>query len=488
MKYTTPEKMGIKSSDIKEYLETLEKHELSTHDVIIARHGEIVFETYWEPFKKDDLHRMYSVTKSFVSIAVGFLYQDGKIDLDDPIIKYFPEETKNLKDENMRRQTIRNMLMMSTSKVLTNWFRDKCADRVAHYFVNDPEKSRPAGVTFEYDSEASFVLGAMVERVTGMELMDYLREKLFDKIGVSKEAYMLKCPGGHSWGDSALICKPTDLLRSAQFMLNGGSWNGEQILDAEYVRLATTKQIANDLWGQYSHSTRGYGYQFWMCYGKSFWFNGMGVQVALCVPEKDMVIVVNSDDEGVSNAKDIVVNNLFEKIIDRVVDEEIEDSGSAELAEYCKTLKLATAVGDTSSEFSKKIDGVTFKMNKNPMGITKFKLDFTEDGGVFSYTNEQGDKELPFKMCENMIYQFPQWGYSDEVGGMLGNRLYRCAVSAAWHDEHQLFIKVQAIDTYFGRLNIRIAFNENLDVVVDMNNYAEDFFNEYEGRASGRPE
>ena len=70
MKYTTPEKMGIKSSDIKEYLETLEKHELSTHDVIIARHGEIVFETYWEPFKKDDLHRMYSVTKSFVSMCL----------------------------------------------------------------------------------------------------------------------------------------------------------------------------------------------------------------------------------------------------------------------------------------------------------------------------------------------------------------------------------------------------------------------------------
>ena len=100
MKYTTPEKMGISSSSIKRYLEALAKADLSTHDVIIARGGNIVFEKYWQPFDKDFLHRMYSVTKSFVSIAIGFLEQEGKLKLDDPIVKYFPEETKNLKKIN----------------------------------------------------------------------------------------------------------------------------------------------------------------------------------------------------------------------------------------------------------------------------------------------------------------------------------------------------------------------------------------------------
>ena len=136
MRYSTPEKMGIKSSDILSYIKKLDEARLATHSVIIARHGNIIFEKYWEPYKKDELHRIYSATKSFVAIAIGFLEQDGLIDLDDPIIKYFPEESKDLKDENMRNQTIRHMLMMSTAKVNLNWFSEKREDRVAEYFIN----------------------------------------------------------------------------------------------------------------------------------------------------------------------------------------------------------------------------------------------------------------------------------------------------------------------------------------------------------------
>ena len=98
MKYSTPGKKGIKPLYIKQYLEALSRADLSTHNVLIARDGEIIFEKYWKPFKSEDLHRMYSATKSFVSIAVGFLEQDGLANLDDPIVKYFPDESKDLKD------------------------------------------------------------------------------------------------------------------------------------------------------------------------------------------------------------------------------------------------------------------------------------------------------------------------------------------------------------------------------------------------------
>ena len=177
---TTPESVGIKSEKIREYIEVLEECGLSTHNIIIARRGKIAFETYWKPFHKDFLHRMYSVTKSFVALAVGFLEQDGLVNLDDPISKYFPEEIKDQPDENMRNQTIRHMLMMSTAKVEKYWF-DKPVheDRVKFYFEND-NVSRPSGTIFQYDSMGSFVVGAMVERVTGKPLMDYLREKFMD--------------------------------------------------------------------------------------------------------------------------------------------------------------------------------------------------------------------------------------------------------------------------------------------------------------------
>ena len=493
MRYSTPEKMGIKSSDILSYIKKLDEARLATHSVIIARHGNIIFEKYWEPYKKDELHRIYSATKSFVAIAIGFLEQDGLIDLDDPIIKYFPEESKDLKDENMRNQTIRHMLMMSTAKVNLNWFSEKREDRVAEYFINDPEKSVPPGTIFAYDSTGSFVLGALVERLTGKKLIDYLREKAFDKIGFSKEAYMLTCPGGHSWSDSALLCTPMDWMRVAQFMLNGGAWNGEQLLNKEYVRLATTKQIANDMSSQNRYNCQGYGYQFWMCYGNSFWFNGAGVQVGLCIPEKDMVLVITSDDSNFWNSRTLTaghtkIDGFFELVVNNAVDEEIEESGAQELEEYCKNLKLPVAKGNRTSDFSQRIDGVTFKLGENPMGITKFKVDFTEDGGVLKYTNAQGDKELPFKMGENMIYPFPQEGYFGEVAERVEDVLYRCAVSGAWVDKRQLSIMVQIIDKYFGRLEIRLAFDDNLNVVFDMDKDAERFLNEYKGRAQGRPD
>jgi len=487
MDYTTPESVGIKSSYIQEYIETLERENLSTHNLIIMRRGSIVFEKYWKPFHKDFLHRMYSVTKSFVALAIGFLEQDGLLCLDDPICKYFPDEVKNQTDENMKNQTIRHMLMMATAKPDWGWLGEKPKDRVQHYFNNNLEISRPSGTVFCYDSSGSFVLGALVERITDMELMEYLRVKLFDKIGVSKDAYMLKCPGGHSWGDSALICRPTDLLKTAMFCMNMGRWNGEQLLNEEYITLATSKQIDNASTGISAFDRQGYGYQLWMSYGQSFFFNGMGCQLALCIPEKDMIMVYNGDNQGNAYAKKIIIDNFFDIVVknteDNILKEDKEEQKA--LADYAYGLKLFAVRGKKHANVEGKINGVTYLMDKNPMGITKIKLLFDDEKGKFCYENEQGYKEIPFGMCENIFSKFPQEGYSDEVGSQRGNRLYDCAASAAWVSDYQLFIKVQIIDTYFGVLNINLGFRDDGKIGMLMDKTAEDFLNEYQGFAGG---
>lgn len=491
MKYSEPEKLGIKSADIQNYIRTLEEADLSTHDLIIMRHGNIVFEHYWEPFNKDFLHRMYSVSKSFVSLAIGFCEQDGLIDLDAPIQKYFPDELKNQTDENIKNQTIRHMLMMCTAKPERGWFAARTDDRVKFYLENDLQASRPSGTTFSYDSTGSFVLGALVERVTGMELMEYLRAKCLDEIGFSKEAYMLKCPGGHSWGDSALICTAQDLLKAAMFCMNKGAWNGKQLLNKEYITLATTKQTANALEGISRYRSQGYGYQIWICYENSFLFNGMGCQFALCIPEKDIIMIYNGDNQGISDAQSIILDNFFKLVADKAEDGELASNPEEQetLREYCANLKLFAAKGAESSSMQEKINGVTYIMNKNDMGIEKIKFVFEKDGkGTFYYTNAQGDKQLPFGMLKNEFAEFPQMGYSDKIGSMPGNRLYKCAASAAWLSDRQLFIKVQIIDTYFGILNMNFGFREDGKIGVFMNKTAEDFLNEYQGFAGGTAE
>ncbi len=487
MNYARPEEVGIKSSSIKKYIEVLEKNNLSTHDLIIMRHGKVVFEKYWAPFDKDFLHRMYSVTKSFVSLAIGFAEQDGLLNLDDKIEKYFPKELENQPDENMKNQTIRHMLKMSTAKPGEDWFSARYPDRVEFYFKNGRYESRPSGSIYEYDSSGSFVMGALVERLTGKTLMEYLREKCLDKIGFSKEAYMLKCPGGHSWGDSALICKPTDLLKAAQFCMNKGKWNGEQLLNEKYMTEATTKQIDNNTLCINNADSQGYGYQFWMSYDNSFFFNGMGCQFALCIPDKDIIMVYNGDNQGIVVAKKVILDNFF-NLISRPASDDVlpeNDAEYRELVDYADRLKLFAAKGDKHNDFEKEINNVTYKMTKNPMGISKMKLSFGEDSGTLYYTNEQGDKEIKFGLCRNEFVPFPQEGYSDEIGSQKGNRLYDCAASGAWVGERQFFISVQIIDTYFGRLNINIGFDENRNIGVFMNKTAEDFLNEYQGFAGG---
>ena len=172
MNYTTPEKHGISSADIEEYIKILEEKKLSTHSLIIARGDDIVFENYWKPFDESFLHRMYSVTKSIVALAVGFAEQDGILTLDDTMEMHFPDELKNQTDENMRKQTVRNMLNMCTAKLERSWFAMKPEDRVRFYFENDKPDSRPAGTIFQYDSTGTFILCALVERLTGKTFVE----------------------------------------------------------------------------------------------------------------------------------------------------------------------------------------------------------------------------------------------------------------------------------------------------------------------------
>lgn len=491
----TPEQVGISSKNIKKYISLLEKAQLSTHDVIMIRHGKIFYENYWKPFHKDFLHRMYSVSKSFVSIAIGFLQQDGLIDLDAPAVSYLDDSITEGAFDEIKSQTIRNMLMMSTGATINTygWFARKPEDRLRDYFTS----SSPAvggtpkipGTIFDYDSPGSFVMGSIVEIITGKKLMDYLREKLFDKIGVSKEAYTLTCPGGHAWGDSAVMCTPEDLARVVQFMMQGGSWKGEQILNRDYATTATSNLVDTDISGHLTPSHYGYGYQIWRTRNNSFYFNGMGSQFGIGIPDQDMVFVTNGDNQGHPNPAVVIIDRFFEEIVENASDEPLPENPEAyaDLMKYSEELSLYAFSGSTSDNVAEEVNGKTFVMDENPMGITKMKFTFGEEECRLDYTNAQGDKTLYFGVDKNVFATFPQEGYSDLVATkFVPGHYYQCAASAKWTHKRNLAMLVQIIDKYFGRLHIRITFTEDGRIAVVMDKIAEDFLQEYVGYAQGR--
>ncbi|MBQ6680076.1 MAG: serine hydrolase [Lachnospiraceae bacterium] len=476
--YTTPEKAGLDPKYIRRFLAKMEEQRINLHDVLMMRGDQIFFEKYWVPFTAEFPHRMYSVTKSFVSVAIGFLLQDGKLSLDDPIAKYFPDKLGPDPDPLLMTQTIRDMLMMSTCFVGFNWFLPEVTDRLQYYFSRKADKY--PGTLFDYDSNGSYVLSCLVERLSGMPFLDYLKEKVLDRLGGFEDAEVLFTIDGTPWGDSALICRPRALLHFARFVMNGGSWEGEQLLDAEYLREATSFQNDTNMTDACTSSTWGYGYQFWMTEQGGYSMNGMGGQYAVCCPAKDLILVFNADDQLSSAVDTPRVFRAFYDLIAAHLDGARPEEKEIPLD---APLKLSVARGKAASPFELDIFGKKYVCHENPMGWKWFRLEFAGTGGALVYENAQGEKRLEFGRKENRFVKFPEYGYSDSHGNLhrMSGFRYDAAVSAGWIEEKKLQLRVQVIDRYFGLLVITIGFKDPDHVSICMKKAAEDFFDTYEG-------
>ena len=465
--YTTPEKAGISNASIQRFLSELQRHGINMHSVLMLRGNDVFFEKYWSPFHKNMPHRMYSVTKTFVSIAVGCLIDEGKLRLDDKIISYFPDKLPENVHPFLKEQTIRHMLMMSTSMYNVNWFKPGVYDRTKFYFEQTP--NRAAGTLFDYDSCGSYILGALVERVSGMSLLDYLKNKVLNRLGGFENATILKSPDGVAWGDSAMVCTPRALMNFARFVMNLGTWEGERLLSEAYLKEATSCQTANDLECRVGYNRFGYGYQIWMN-ERGFSFHGMGGQYAICIPKEDFIFVCTGDNQYNEYASEVLFRAVFDILLPEKTAVEPEND-------------LSVACGNKHSSLERKISGKIYTCDENPMGIKWFRLSLEGDENAFVYENAQGKKTLPFGMKKNIFGKFPQLGYSDERGNVhdITDFKYDCAASAGWLDERTLQLRVQIIDRYFGSMVATFGFRDENTGAVRMIKHAEDFLSEYEG-------
>ena len=486
----TPEQAGISSRAVAELIDTLERHGCTTHALLMMKGDALFAEDYWAPFDRDFCHRMYSQTKSYVGVAIGLLEEEGKVDLDRTILSYFPEKSEGTPKRYLPALTVREMLTMTTGGGPGNWFTASDPDRT-HYYINDAGGSRPSGTLWEYDSAGSQVLGALVEKLSGKSLFAYLKEKVFDALGTFRTAEILKTKTDDSWGDSALVCTPRDMISFARFVMNYGTWYGRRLMNERYLRLATSRVVDNCENGFRDCFSHGYGYQIWRTEMNGFAFNGMGCQFTICVPEKDLIFVITSDNQGYAAARDIIVNGFFDLIARKIADAPLpaDPEAEAELAEATSGLKLRAVSGMTDSPLKDTLNGRTYVCSANPMGITRFTFVFNGDRGELRYTNAQGDKVLPFGIGYNVFGKFPQLGYSDGHGGLrtTDGFTYKDAVSLAFRDANKIMMRVQIIDRYFGNATFIFAFKGD-EAVVAMTKTAEDFLGEYQGRALARAE
>ncbi len=482
-KYATPEEVGIASEKVLDFIRTLDGYKFKTHSLIMARGDKIFAEAYYKPFHKDSLHRMYSVSKSFIAMAVGIAEQEGLVGLNDRIMKYFPEYNPPNTDANFCDVTIRDMLTMQTS-VATNpdWWGK--TDRVESYFCE--EARQIPGTSFTYDSTGAFVLCSLIEKVTGENFLEYLKRKVLLDMGFSKESYCLVAPGGHSHGDSGVMCTARDVLIFARFLMNKGEYNGKQYISRDFVETAISKQTETDDMGIHgSFNDYGYGYLIWKMPRDGFALVGMADQYAICDPETDFVFVITSENMDYSASRPIIFHECYKTLIanlDKPFSLDIKKLD--ELRCYLDSRELTSLEGATESTISNAVSGRCYKLCENPMKIDHIRVTFDGKSGVLEYKNYDGINKIKFGMGYNVFSKFPGRKRLSKVASVYENGVYECAASAVWREDKKLHIMVQIIDTFLGTLDIAIGFKDDR-LTLRMHKHAQRILDNYNGYATG---
>lgn len=451
------------------------------HGFLLLRKGKIVAEGYWAPYTRDSMHRMYSVSKSFVSMAVGLMIDEGKLNLNDRVAQYFKDKIPKNIHPYLAQATIRDLLIMATPNNSTSYTYSD-TDWAATFFNKKP--SHPPGTIFSYDTAGTVILNTIVERVSGMPFLEYMRDKLFEPTGVSENIWCIKTPEDTSWGGSGVICKLRDMAKMAYVCMNKGRWGDLQLISEEYINEATSKQIDNSILGR-----QGYGYQIWMEEKSGFSFRGLGSQYAYCFPDKEFMFACISNTQVLGYTEESIKRAFYEEIYNKTKEVPLPEDviSNEKLNEKIKTLKILPQKGNLISPYQEIINNKWYMLDENPMGITKTRLIFSKDTGIWEYENASGHHMLKFGIGKKVTGPFPQKNYYGKRIGEIPGVCYNCLSSAAWVEECKLNMLIYITDIYLGSLKISFAFKgkDGNEISIYMAKVAEWFLEEYSGFAGG---
>jgi CubicO group peptidase (beta-lactamase class C family) len=288
--------------------------DIALHTVQVSVHGETVAHAVSEPTDLDTPQRTYSVSKTVTGLAIGLLADEGSLSLDDPVTKYFPE--MGPVHPWLEATTLRHMLAMRGPHRSTTYKRTDDG-WLESYFRVPP--THPPGTVFTYDTSASYTLAAVVERLSGVSLVDYLRPRLFDPLGISPDLRFLTGPEGIAHGGSGLVCTPRDLLRLAHLMLDDGVHDGVRLLPADHLRATTSPQADTALQNSATALRGGYGYQLWLPRPGWWLMFGLGGQLVYGNPERGLAVVVTADFQACPSG-DRFLDDVLDLLIDPLVE------------------------------------------------------------------------------------------------------------------------------------------------------------------------
>ena len=322
---STPEEQGVSSRAVLNFLEKVKQSNAELHSFMLVKNGKVITERWWAPYRPDARHPLYSVSKSFTSIAAGMAIDEGLMTADTLLSDIFTEEFEKLGqriDERTRRMTVRHILSMGTGMEREHWSQSTDETNIEAFLsgiVNDE-----LGRQHRYSNIASYMVSAAVTRVTGETMEDFLKPRLFEPLGINYE-WGIDGRTGVNWGSSGLSITTEDIAKFGQFLLDNGIWNGHRLISEEYIKEATRKQISISS----GDSDWGYGYQFYLGPLEGvFRHGGAYGQSLIVVPSMDIIIAMTARNNL------IPVEGYLWEMLDEIKTLPADGEGARELAGF----------------------------------------------------------------------------------------------------------------------------------------------------------
>lgn len=399
-----PYEVGIDAKALCRALEKIDVPENGTHAFMVLRHGKVAAEAYWAPYAAEKKHCLFSVSKSFTCMAVGFAVQEGLLSVDDKVISFFPEHFVAPPCENMQKITVKHCLTMTPGfsgdphnfpylrrdDVINDFpysyhgftYREERLDWIDN-FLHTYVPYEP-GSEFIYCTQGTYLLAAIVQKVTGQTVFDYLKPRLFEPLGIENATWQTGPQGVTVAGWGLDICLE-DLAKFAQFLLQKGKWKGQQLLDAAWIEDATSCQIhINNPDASWNEE---FGYQIWLCeHPGAYRGDGAFGQKYVVIPDKDAVVVFFSG----SRNTDAVMDAIWEEIVPAMGEEAAADpEAEVALEKKIAGLRIQPPAGAESSPAAAKVSGRRYELSPNYTGFTSLRMDFENSRVTLGFGEEE---------------------------------------------------------------------------------------------------
>jgi len=447
---STPEAEGVSAAGIDSFLNAAAHSKHEFHSFMFLRHGKLIAEGWWNPYKPDLRHSLYSCSKSFTSTAIGFAVSEKRLSVNDKVISFFPGSLPDTIKPYLAALTVKDLLTMSVGQTADPTFAIASKeDDWIKSFLALPITYKPGSV-FLYNSMATFMLSAIVQKVTGQKVVDYLKPRLFDPLTIKGIDWEINKQGINTggWG---LRVKTEDMAKLGQLYLQKGQWNGKQVLPKEWVEEATTFKI--DQAPGVAQSKRdssdwmqGYCYQFWRCRNNAFRADGAFGQYIIVMPDQDAVIAITAETSNMQEELNLVWKYLLPAMHKQALP--VAKASDDKLEKHLAALSLAPAATTgnvVNNTFYKTfsihpndlhISSITFKITNNICHLTlkkdsaSFMLDFETGKWLPGKTDMQGPG-LVAAAREDFSLLLP----------------YKIEGSYGWNDNKTLQLKLRYIES-----------------------------------------